>query len=160
MFRFLHNTHRFARGKRANHSPAELVGIGVPTDWFTLLGLTPKVSIQLFKVLNHALLPTVFPSIVNDGLSHNLQLIANKENPEWFCAGAMSASCGTFTYPAPTLTPTVTPTLPPPQCLTTTFNGAQNNTVNLAPGGSLAAYTLSDQSLTWGKRSDVIARSG
>ena len=45
LFRFLHNTHRFARGKRANHSPAELVGIGVPADRFTLLGLAPKVSI-------------------------------------------------------------------------------------------------------------------
>jgi hypothetical protein len=45
LFRFLHNTHHFARGKRAKHSPAELVGIKVPTDRFTLLGLAPKVSI-------------------------------------------------------------------------------------------------------------------
>jgi hypothetical protein len=45
LFRFLHNTHRFARGKRAKHSPAELVGIQVPADRFTLLGLAPKVSI-------------------------------------------------------------------------------------------------------------------
>ena len=45
LFRFLHNTHRFARGKRAKHSPAELVGIKVPADRFTLLGLAPKVSI-------------------------------------------------------------------------------------------------------------------
>jgi hypothetical protein len=45
LFQFLHNTHRFARGKRAQHSPAELVGIVVPADRFTLLGLAPKVSI-------------------------------------------------------------------------------------------------------------------
>jgi hypothetical protein len=45
LFRFLHNTHRFARGKRANRSPAELVGIVVPADRFALLGLAPKVSI-------------------------------------------------------------------------------------------------------------------
>lgn len=45
LFQFLHNTHRFARGKRAQHSPAELVGIVLPADRFTLLGLAPKVSI-------------------------------------------------------------------------------------------------------------------
>jgi len=45
LFRFLHNTHCFARGKRAKHTPAELVGIKVPADRFTLLGLAPKVSI-------------------------------------------------------------------------------------------------------------------
>jgi len=43
LFRFLHNTHRFARGKRAGCSPAELVGITLPADRFTLLGLAPKV---------------------------------------------------------------------------------------------------------------------
>lgn len=37
--RFLHNTHTFARGKRAGHSPAELVGIPLPPDPLTLLGL-------------------------------------------------------------------------------------------------------------------------
>jgi len=42
LFRFLHNTHPFARGKRAGHSPAELAGIQLPDDPFTLLGLTPK----------------------------------------------------------------------------------------------------------------------
>ena len=45
LFQFLHNTHRFARGKRARRSPAELVGIVLPADRFTLLGLAPKVSI-------------------------------------------------------------------------------------------------------------------
>lgn len=45
LFRFLHNTHCFARGKRAKRTPAELVGIKVPADRFTLLGLAPKVSI-------------------------------------------------------------------------------------------------------------------
>lgn len=45
LFCFLHNTHRFARGKRANHSPADLVGIAMPADRFTLLGLASKVSI-------------------------------------------------------------------------------------------------------------------
>lgn len=43
LLRFLHNTHHFARGKRAGHSPAELVGITLPADRFTLLGLAPKV---------------------------------------------------------------------------------------------------------------------
>lgn len=43
LFRFLHNTHRFLRGKRAGCSPAELVGIILPADRFTLLGLAPKV---------------------------------------------------------------------------------------------------------------------
>lgn len=42
LFRFLHNAHLFARGKRAGHSPAELVGIQLPDDPFSLLGLTPK----------------------------------------------------------------------------------------------------------------------
>jgi hypothetical protein len=44
-FRFLHNVRPFKRGKRANHSPAELVGLEVPDDPLTLLGLAPKVSI-------------------------------------------------------------------------------------------------------------------
>ena len=42
LFRFLHNVHRFPRGKRAGHSPAELAGISLPSDPLTLLGLTPK----------------------------------------------------------------------------------------------------------------------
>ena len=42
LFRFLHNSHRFARGKRAGHSPAELAGILLPDDPLTLLGLLPK----------------------------------------------------------------------------------------------------------------------
>lgn len=37
--RFLHNTHPFERGKRAGHSPAALVGIPLPPDPLTLLGL-------------------------------------------------------------------------------------------------------------------------
>lgn len=45
LFRFLHNVRRFARGKRAGKSPAELVGLDVPDDPLTLLGLAPKVSI-------------------------------------------------------------------------------------------------------------------
>jgi hypothetical protein len=45
LFRFLHNVRRFARGKRAGKSPAELVGLVVPDDPLTLLGLAPKVSI-------------------------------------------------------------------------------------------------------------------
>lgn len=45
LFRFLHNTRPFERGKRANHSPAQLVGLTVPEDPLTLLGLAPKVSI-------------------------------------------------------------------------------------------------------------------
>ena len=42
LFRFLHNVHRFIRGKRAGHSPAELAGIHLPADPLTLLGLAPK----------------------------------------------------------------------------------------------------------------------
>jgi len=45
LFRFLHNVHPFQRGKRAGHSPAQLVGLEVPDDPFTLLNLEPKVSI-------------------------------------------------------------------------------------------------------------------
>lgn len=45
LFRFLHNVHPFPRGKRAGQSPAQLVGLEVPEDPFTLLNLEPKVSI-------------------------------------------------------------------------------------------------------------------
>ena len=44
LFRFLHNVRPFARGKRAGHSPAELVGIDLPDDPLSLLGFSPKVS--------------------------------------------------------------------------------------------------------------------
>jgi hypothetical protein len=44
LFRFLHNVHLFERGKRAGHSPAQLVGLNVPDDALTLLGLAPKAS--------------------------------------------------------------------------------------------------------------------
>jgi hypothetical protein len=42
LFRFQHNVHVFERGKRAGHSPAQLVGLEVPEDPLTLLGLAPK----------------------------------------------------------------------------------------------------------------------
>ena len=42
LFRFLHNVRPFERGKRADHSPAQLVGLHVPDDPLTLLGLAPK----------------------------------------------------------------------------------------------------------------------
>jgi hypothetical protein len=45
LFRFLHNVHQFRRGKRAGQSPAQLVGITLPSDPLTLLGLAPKVSL-------------------------------------------------------------------------------------------------------------------
>lgn len=45
LFRFLHNVRLFKRGKRAHHSPAQLVGLAVPDDPLLLLGLAPKVSI-------------------------------------------------------------------------------------------------------------------
>ncbi len=45
LFRFLHNIRPFARGKRAGHSPAQLVDLDLPPDPLTLLGLAPKVSI-------------------------------------------------------------------------------------------------------------------
>jgi hypothetical protein len=44
LFRFLHNVHTFERGKRAGHSPAQLVGLDVPHDALTLLGLAPKAG--------------------------------------------------------------------------------------------------------------------
>lgn len=44
LFRFLHNVHPFERGKRAGRSPAQLVGLDVPDDALTLLGLAPKAS--------------------------------------------------------------------------------------------------------------------
>ncbi len=44
LFRFLHNPRPFARGKRAGHSPAQLVGLNLPDDPLILLGLAPKVS--------------------------------------------------------------------------------------------------------------------
>jgi len=44
-FRFLHNVRPFKRGIRAHHSPAQLVGLSVPDDPLTLLGMEPNVSI-------------------------------------------------------------------------------------------------------------------
>jgi hypothetical protein len=44
LFRFLHNVRPFERGKRAGHSPAQLVGLDIPVDPLILLGLAPKVS--------------------------------------------------------------------------------------------------------------------
>lgn len=45
LFRLLHNVRPFKRGKRANSSPAQLVGLEVPDDPLLLLGLDPKVLI-------------------------------------------------------------------------------------------------------------------
>jgi hypothetical protein len=45
LFRLLHNVRPFKRGKRADHSPAQLVGLDVPDDPLLLLGLQPKVLI-------------------------------------------------------------------------------------------------------------------
>lgn len=45
LFRFLHNVRPFQRGKRAGYSPAALIGLELPDDPLTLLGLKPKVSI-------------------------------------------------------------------------------------------------------------------
>lgn len=42
LFRFLHNVRPFLRGKRAGFSPAQLVGIDLPDDPLSLLGLAPK----------------------------------------------------------------------------------------------------------------------
>jgi hypothetical protein len=44
LFRFLHNVRPFQRGKRAGHSPAQLVGITLPEDPLFLLGLAPQLS--------------------------------------------------------------------------------------------------------------------
>jgi len=43
LFRFLHNVRPFQRGKRAGFSPAQLVGLDLPDDPLSLLGLKPKV---------------------------------------------------------------------------------------------------------------------
>ena len=40
LFRFLHNVRPFKRGKRKGQSPAQLVGLSIPADPLTLLGLT------------------------------------------------------------------------------------------------------------------------
>jgi len=45
LFRLLHNVRPFSRGKRANHSPADLAGLCIPDDPLVLLGFDPKVSI-------------------------------------------------------------------------------------------------------------------
>lgn len=45
LFRLLHNVRPFARGKRADHSPASLAGLTLPNDPLILLGFEPKVSI-------------------------------------------------------------------------------------------------------------------
>jgi hypothetical protein len=45
LFRFLHNSRVYNRGKRAGYSPAQLVNLDVPDDPLTLLGFSPKVSI-------------------------------------------------------------------------------------------------------------------
>jgi len=42
LFRFLHNVRPFKRGKRANHSPAQLAGLEVSVDPLALLGLAQK----------------------------------------------------------------------------------------------------------------------
>lgn len=42
LFRLLHNVRPFKRGKRADHSPAQLVGLELPDDPLLLLGLEPK----------------------------------------------------------------------------------------------------------------------
>jgi hypothetical protein len=42
LFRLLHNVRPFERGKRAPHSPAQLVGLDVPEDPLTLLGLASR----------------------------------------------------------------------------------------------------------------------
>jgi hypothetical protein len=44
LFRFLHNVRLFERGKRAEHSPAQLAGLEVPDDPLLLLGLAPKAK--------------------------------------------------------------------------------------------------------------------
>jgi hypothetical protein len=56
LFRFLHNVHTFERGKRAGHSPAQLVGLDVPEDALTLLGLAPK-SVDEKLAETHSILP-------------------------------------------------------------------------------------------------------
>jgi hypothetical protein len=56
LFRFLHNVRSFKRGKRAGHSPAQLVKLDVPDDPLTLLGLAPKVeTVERTGVQNESL---------------------------------------------------------------------------------------------------------
>jgi hypothetical protein len=53
LFRFLHNVRVFKRGKRAGHSPAQLVELDVPHDPLTLLGLPPKMERVDDPVIQH-----------------------------------------------------------------------------------------------------------
>jgi hypothetical protein len=53
LFRFLHNVHIFKRGKRAGHSPAQLMKLDVPDDPLTLLGLAPKIERVHGPVMQH-----------------------------------------------------------------------------------------------------------
>jgi hypothetical protein len=73
LFRFLHNVRPFERGKRANHSPAQLVGLHMPDDPLTLLGLAPKVS----PIGGDGMLP-----VDNAPLSHMVQGLPQSTNTE------------------------------------------------------------------------------
>jgi hypothetical protein len=73
LFRFLHNVRPFERGKRADHSPAQLVGLHMPDDPLTLLGLAPKVS----PIGGDGMLP-----VDNAPLSHMVQGLPQSTNTE------------------------------------------------------------------------------
>ena len=62
LLRFLHNVQPFERGKRAGHSPAELVGQSVPDDFLTLLGYAPKS--QVAPENSKVVCPPVLPSVM------------------------------------------------------------------------------------------------
>lgn len=71
LFRFLHNVQPFERGKRAGHSPAELVGLSVPDDFLTLLGYAPKTQTVPEKrtVVHQRLLPSVMETPIPFAIS-------------------------------------------------------------------------------------------
>jgi hypothetical protein len=66
LFRFLHNVQPFERGKRAGHSPAELVGLAVPDDFLTLLGYAPKTQARPEKgmIVYQPVLPAVIETVL------------------------------------------------------------------------------------------------
>jgi hypothetical protein len=93
LFRFWHNVRPFQRGKRAGHSPAQLVGLEVPHDPLLLLGLAPQVNSRgkrgMFSVDNSPLSDQAqgLPQSPNNETAIPLNLIfplCSLENPKVF----------------------------------------------------------------------------
>jgi hypothetical protein len=72
LFRFLHNSQPFERGKRAGHSPAELVGLSIPDDFLTLLGYAPKTQTEPEK--REVVYPPVLPAAIETAIPFKMAL--------------------------------------------------------------------------------------